>query len=113
MTIYAERDGFKLVGGYYDNQLVGYSAGYRLSPGTRWWDGLPSDVSPEFIREDGRRTFVFALLTVHPSWQGRGFGHALHDALLTGRTEERTALLVAPGNEPAHSSYYRWGWKKV
>ncbi|MCW6007828.1 GNAT family N-acetyltransferase [Micromonospora sp. CPCC 205371] len=115
LDAYANRDGFAMVTGHADDDLVGFALGYTLPENSRWWTGLqgPHADDEEFTREDGNRTFAFNELMVHPSRRGHGFGHALHDALLRRRTEQRATLLVRPDNEPARSAYLRWGWRMI
>lgn len=115
LDAYASRDGFAMVTGRIGDDLVGFALGYSLPVGSRWWAGLqgPRAGDEEFTREDGTRTFAFNELMVHPTWRSRGFGRALHDALLKPRTEQRATLLVRPDNEPARSSYLRWGWRLI
>jgi GNAT superfamily N-acetyltransferase len=107
---YASRDGYSLVVGRLDGELVGYAMGFTLPAGSGWWRGFRGDVDPGLLREDGRRTFALTYIMVRQAWQRRGYARALHDALLLGRSEERAALLVIPDNVPAHSAYLSWGW---
>lgn len=102
--------GFSLVCGYLDEEMIGYTYGFPLQENARWWLGLRTPVAPELIAETGDRTFALCEIMVRPAFQGRSFGHALHDELLAGRPEERATLLAEP-DEPAHAFYLRWGWK--
>jgi ribosomal protein S18 acetylase RimI-like enzyme len=95
------------------DERIGFSYGLTLSASTSWWDGLTTDVAEGFTTETGHRTFAFSELMVRDAWRGRGVAHALHDALLAGRTEERATLLVRPDNRTAQSAYQRWGWRKA
>lgn len=110
---YATRDGFALVAGRVDDALVGYALGFRLAADTAWWEDLQTPVEPADVVEDGARTFAVNELMVRPVYRGRGYGRALHDALLTGRPERRATLLVRPDNHPARPAYVRWGWRKL
>jgi GNAT superfamily N-acetyltransferase len=112
LDAYASRDGFAMVTGRVGDDLVGFALGYTLPKNSRWWTGLqgPHADDAEFTSEDGSRTFAFNELMVRPVWRGDGYGRALHDALLSARTEQRATLLVRPDNEPARSAYQRWGW---
>jgi GNAT superfamily N-acetyltransferase len=115
LDAYASRDGFAMVTGRVGDDLVGFALGYTLPKNSSWWTGLrgPNADDEEFTREDGTRTFALNELMVHPSWRGHGYGHALHDALLSPRTEQRATLLVRPDNEPARSAYVRWGYRMI
>ncbi|CNE14374.1 acetyltransferase%2C gnat family protein [Mycobacterium tuberculosis] len=110
---YARAPGFEIVIAYVEGRPVGQAFGYALPVGARWWDGLTTPVPEGFTTETGSRTFALNELMVVPAWQGRGVAHALHDALLGGRGEERATLLVREDNESAQRAYARWGWRKV
>lgn len=110
---YAARDGFVLVTGRLDGELVGYALGYTLPAGSGWWRGLRTPVDPRLLDETGQRTFGITYMMVRQAWRRRGYARALHDALLIGRLEERAALLVRPENSPAVQAYLSWGWYKL
>ena len=110
---YSKAPGFEIVIAYIDGAPVGQAFGYALPPNARWWNGLTTPVPDGFTDETGTRTFAFNELMVVPEWQGRGVAHALHDALLRGRHEERATLLVREDNASAQRAYARWGWQKA
>jgi ribosomal protein S18 acetylase RimI-like enzyme len=110
LEAYAARDGFALITGQLKDELVGYTLGYTLPTGARWWQGFRGDVGPGMLEEDGKRTFAVNELMVLPAHRRRGYAHALHDALLADRPEERATLLVRPDNIPARTAYLKWGW---
>ncbi len=114
LEVYATRDGFGMMVGELDGDLIGYSMGYPLPATTRWWEGLRTDdPDPTLTQEDGARTFALTELVVHPSHQRRGYGRALHDALLARRPEKRATLLVRPDNIHAKRAYLSWGWRQI
>jgi ribosomal protein S18 acetylase RimI-like enzyme len=113
LEAYAKRDGFSLVTGRVDGELVGYALGYTLPAGSRWWQGFRGDVDPAELSENGHRTFALTEIMVRASWRRQGYARALHDALLAGRAEERATLLVRPDNIPARDAYQSWGWEKL
>ncbi|TDD14049.1 GNAT family N-acetyltransferase [Actinomadura sp. KC06] len=110
---YAKAPGFEIVIARIGGQPVGQAFGYALPVNARWWDGLTTPVPDGFTTETGSRTFAFNELMVVPERQGKGVAHALHDALLGGRAEERATLLVREDNESARRAYARWGWRKA
>ncbi len=110
---YASRDGFSLGTGRLGGELIGYALGYTLPAGSRWWSGLRGEVDPKLLVEDGHRTFALTEIMVRERWRRRGHARALHDALLSGRQEERATLLVLPDNVPARTAYLAWGWYKL
>lgn len=93
-----------------DDTPVGQTWGWPLSERSRWWDGIIGDVDPSFTREDGKRTFALSEIMVAVDRQRRGIAHALHDALLGERCEQRATLLAEPDNDAAYPLYLRWGW---
>jgi ribosomal protein S18 acetylase RimI-like enzyme len=101
---------FGLVVATLEDDIVGYIAGYPLTPDTTWWDGLTTPMAPEHFVEDGVRTCAIHDLAVRRAAQGRGIGRRLHDLLLATRHEQRATLYVRQGNEPIQSAYRRWGW---
>jgi hypothetical protein len=72
---YARAPGFEMVVAYHDGEPVALALGYVLPAGADWWDGLTPPVDPEFVTEDGRRTFALCELMTHPDWQGQGLAH--------------------------------------
>jgi ribosomal protein S18 acetylase RimI-like enzyme len=110
---YTGRGGFDFVFAYAGDTAVGQAWGWALTPETAWWNGLVSEPEPGFTGEDGTRTFALSEIMVRRAWTGRGIAHALHDTLLSARTEQRATLLVRPDNTAAYNAYTRWGWRKV
>ncbi|CAM3768737.1 GNAT family N-acetyltransferase [Kibdelosporangium persicum] len=113
LEAYAARDGFSLVTGHVGDVLVGYTLGHTLPPDARWWNGFRGEIDHSLLDEDGRRTFAVNELMVLPEFRRRGYAHALHNALLHDRPEERATLLVRPDNIPARTAYLNWGWYKL
>ncbi|WP_280445123.1 GNAT family N-acetyltransferase [Nocardia brasiliensis] len=107
--------GFELAVALIDGEPGGQAFGWPLHEGTAWWTGLQLDEGDlaEFTAEDGHRTFALSEIMVRSELTGRGLAHALHDELLTGRTERRATLLVQPDNERAYTTYRKWGWYRV
>ena len=112
---YTSRDGFDLVTAWLDDEPVGQAWGWPLDQarGAGWWRGLINEPEPGFTAEDGKRTFALSEIMVCEPYTGQHIAHALHDALLNGRSEARATLLVNPANEKAYGVYLRWGWRKV
>jgi GNAT superfamily N-acetyltransferase len=109
---YACRDGFALaLARDEQGDPVGQAFGYPLPAGSRWWDGLITDVPDGFTTETGTRTFALTELMVHPDHQRQGIARALHDRLLTARPEQRATLLVRADNTAANTAYAHWGWR--
>jgi GNAT superfamily N-acetyltransferase len=113
LEAYASRDGFSVVTGRIDGELIGYALGFTLPSGSGWWKGLKTRVDPALLQEDGTRTFAIAELMVLAQWRRRGYAHRMHDSLIGSRFEPRATLLVLPDNIPARTAYLAWGWYKL
>lgn len=110
---YASRDGFRLVTGRLDAELVGFTLGETLPENSGWWRGFKGDAQPELLRETGTRTFAINELMVRPAWRRRGYAKVLSRELLEGRQEERATLLVRAENTPAYRAYLSWGFEVI
>jgi ribosomal protein S18 acetylase RimI-like enzyme len=110
---HAKAPNFELVVASVEGQAVGQAYGYALPREARWWEFLTTSVDPQLIEEDGRRTFAFCELMVHPNAQGHGIARSLHDEVLRSRHESRATLLVREDNSTAQNAYRRWGWQKI
>lgn len=110
---YTAASGFDLVVARRDSEPVGQTWGWPLQAGSAWWTGLSAEPEPGFTREDGHRTFALSEIMVRQPYTGQGIAHALHDRLLSARTERRATLLVEPGNQTAYRAYRHWGWRRV
>jgi GNAT superfamily N-acetyltransferase len=113
LEAYATRDGFTLVLAYEGGELVGYALGNTFMAGSRWGQGMITDVAPALLVEDGKRTFGFNYIMVRHTYRRRGIAKALHDKLIASRHEVRACLLVLPENVAARSAYLTWGWYKI
>jgi GNAT superfamily N-acetyltransferase len=114
--VHAQRRGFRLVLARDGDEVIGFTYGYHLAPDTRWWKNLQDiELTEEFTREDGHRSFVVIELAVRRAWRRRGIGAGLHARLLDGLDVERVTLTVRPEPEaaPAQSAYAAWGYRKV
>ena len=110
---YAAQPEFDLVIAYQGGEAIGQAWGWPLTGRSKWWEGLLSEPEPGFTHEDGHRTFALSEIMVSQEWAGKGVAHALHDNLLSARTESRSTLLVEPENTRAYRAYAHWGWRKV
>ena len=78
--------------------LTGFAYGYT--------DTACAALDP--MAAEGYDAFEVVELAVATAYQGRGIGHALHDALLAGTTAPR--LLLTHPAAPARLRYQAWGW---
>jgi ribosomal protein S18 acetylase RimI-like enzyme len=109
----SHRDGFRLVTGRVQGELVGFTLGSILPADTAWWRGFKGTPDPDLVRETGSRTFGINELQVRPAWRRRGYAKALSDALLEDLPVERVTLLVRAENKPAYVAYLAWGFHVV
>ncbi|MFJ2217663.1 GNAT family N-acetyltransferase [Streptomyces sp. NPDC101062] len=103
--------GFETVTARRDGRIIGYVHGATLPPDKPWWTGLedrrPGDLQN---KADDGQVFWLRELMVLPDHTNRGLGRQLHDAVITGRAENVTALTCITDNQPAHDAYLRWGY---
>ena len=107
---WSRRPGWTCTVGYAGDEAVGYAYGAPLPPDAAWWKGLLTDVPPKVTEETGHRTYALSELMVRRPWRKTGAARALHDALLTGRTETRATLLVDQDHPRVRALYQSWGW---
>jgi GNAT superfamily N-acetyltransferase len=114
LTTATELAGFEAVTAHAGAETIGLAHGVTLPPDRSWWLDL-ADARPPAARAAAQAHDVFWLreLMVLPSRTGRGAGRALHDALVTARPEHWTALTCIHDNEPARSTYPRWGYQAI
>jgi GNAT superfamily N-acetyltransferase len=62
------------------------------------------------VRSAEEPVYFFREFAIDPSYQGKGYGRLLHDALLKTRPEGLAHLLVRQDN-PAKSTYTHWRWQ--
>jgi ribosomal protein S18 acetylase RimI-like enzyme len=107
IEVQATKPGFELVTAEIDDQIVGFSFGYTISPGAWWQDATRP---PEELLEASK--FAVIELEVQAEYRGHGLGKRLLRILLENRTES-VATLAAMPSSPAYAMYRRWGWTKV
>jgi ribosomal protein S18 acetylase RimI-like enzyme len=83
-----------------------------LRPSTSWWKELTTPLPDEAVTEHPGRTFALTELLVRAAWRRQGIGRSLQDLLLSGRSEERATLTVAPGASAAQQAFRSLGWHK-
>jgi GNAT superfamily N-acetyltransferase len=110
---HASRDGFRAVGAWDDDRLVGFGYGYHETSGS-WWDGW---VRPALERagEPGLLEGAFELVALHvvPELHGEGVGTRLLGALLDDVDAPRVLLTTQDGANPARGFYHARGFREV
>ncbi|NUT34373.1 MAG: GNAT family N-acetyltransferase [Hamadaea sp.] len=96
-----------------DGELVGFAYGFTVPVDTQRWQRLKGEVDPETAREWPGRTFLLFDYAVRAPFRGRGIGKALHDLLLSSRSEDRATLTVQPAAVDTKRIYEQWGWRMV
>ncbi|MFL6127243.1 GNAT family N-acetyltransferase [Actinophytocola sp.] len=107
------REGFRLVTGRVQSELVGFTLGSVLPADTAWWRGFKGTPDLDLVRETGSRTFGINELQVRPAWRRRGYAKAMSEALLADLPVKRVTLLVRAENIPAYTAYLSWGFQVV
>jgi len=111
--VWRRQPGFALAEARHGGFLVGYATGMPLRPSTSWWRNLTAPLPADVTEEHPGRTFALTELMVRASWRRQGIGRELHDRILTGRTEERATVTIAPNAAAAQAAFLTWGWRKV
>lgn len=102
-----------LVIAYIGDEPVGQIWGWpRQSPPT-WAHGDTAGSGVGRADAEDKDTFALAEIMVRKAWTGQGIAHALHDELLSARTEQQAELYVRPENTRAYRAYLKWGWRRV
>lgn len=107
------RPGWRCVGAFDDDVLLGVGYGYLGAPGQWWHDEVARGlerVDPALSREWTRDYFELTELHVAPGCQARGIGSALLRLLLSGVEAERVMLSTPDGPTRAFRLYHRIGF---
>jgi ribosomal protein S18 acetylase RimI-like enzyme len=110
---YITKPNFKLVLLRDGATLVGFVCGNSLVQGTRWCSAVEEPLPEGFTEEDGTRTVALKDIVVAKEFRGQGLGRELHDCFLRDRKEERVTLLSSELDQPAHSIWQHWGYRKI
>jgi len=89
---------------------VGYAYGFARTARYRW-QGLLTPSPPDDLVESDTRTFALCEVMVRSPWRGTGIARALHDHLMSHRTEERSHLLVEDGHPRVRALYEQWDYQ--
>jgi len=104
------RDGFRCATLHVGGRLAGFAYGYTGARGQWWSDQLVEHAPQPIVDAWVGGHFDFVALAVDPHWHGRGFGTALHDALLLDLPHSRALLTTYRDDRPAPRLYRRLGW---
>jgi ribosomal protein S18 acetylase RimI-like enzyme len=108
------RDGFRFMGAFADDRLVGFVYGYRGGSGQWWHDRVARALGAAGTeRWLGPGHFEFTELHVRADYQRRGIGGRLHDALIEGLDAPTAVLSTQTDNDPAIALYAGRGWHVI
>ncbi|MFE5595155.1 GNAT family N-acetyltransferase [Streptomyces sp. NPDC056549] len=98
---------FTCVIGYDGTEPVGYAYGAAQTPEKEWWRAYVTETPAD------PSTYAVAELMVRTAWRKTGTSETLHEALVTGRPEALTVLLVDTTHPKVQATYERGGYKQV
>lgn len=111
---HASRDGFRFIGAFEDEHLVGFVYGYRGAAGQWWHDRVASALGAAGAAGWlGPGHFELTELHVAAEHRRRGIGGALLDAVLAGLDAPTAVLSTQTDNEPALALYRQRGWDVI
>jgi ribosomal protein S18 acetylase RimI-like enzyme len=108
---HSARAGFRFLGAFAGERLVGFVYGYRGATGQWWHDRVAAALGrrgEERWLPDGH--FEFTELHVRAEYRRRGIGGALHDTILDGISAPTAVLSTQTDNAPAIALYSGRGW---
>jgi GNAT superfamily N-acetyltransferase len=110
VELYVPSRDFGLVAVWQDGTMAGYAFGSPKDNSSDIWEMVKLSLPEIPVPQEPVPIYFFREFAVHPSYQGKGYGHKIHDALLKTRLEPLAHLLVRMDN-PAKASYAHWGWQ--
>ncbi|MGC5565357.1 N-acetyltransferase family protein [Streptomyces sp. FR-108] len=99
--------GFACVIGYDGGEPAGFAYGAPAEEGREWWREHMDEAPAK------SRTFSLSELMVRSRWRKTGVSTTLHRALLEGRGEDLSVLLVDTDTPKVQALYEQWGYRKV
>jgi ribosomal protein S18 acetylase RimI-like enzyme len=111
---HTSRDGFRFIGGFEDERLLGFVYGYSGGAGQWWHDRVAAALGVAGTAHWlGPKHFEFTELHVRSERRRQGIGGTLHDAVLAGLDAPTAVLSTQTDNEAALALYRRRGWKVI
>lgn len=107
------RQGWRCIGAFTDDTLLGVAYGYRGAPGQWWHDEVRRGLArsdPELVASWLIDYFELTELHVHPNTQGRGIGRCLLQRLLSDLPENKVLLSTPEGPSKAWRLYRSVGF---
>lgn len=110
---HAARPGYRCLGAWDGDRLIGYAYGMTTQPGS-WWDswvrGAVTEAGRAAVLDDA---FELCAVFVDPPHHRLGAGRALITALLADVDHPRTVLTTQGGPNPARAFYRRLGFDEL
>lgn len=104
--------GWRAVGAWVGDELVGFAYGHTAVPGLPWVDAMLAQLAPTVRQKWAQDAFLLCELAVVPAHRGRGLGSALHDALIDVVPHATALLTTLADRENAGARLYaRRGWR--
>ena len=111
---HAAREGFRFLGAFDDDALVGFVYGYNGATGQWWHDRVANALGKAgTARWLPPGHFEFTELHVDPTRRREGIGGALHDAIFELVDAPTAVLSTQTDNEPAIALYEGRGWQVI
>lgn len=103
------KEGFEIVAAFVNNEMVGFSSGWKSIPGDYWYEKFKialGDGSQLWLED----CFEFVELAVKPSAQGLGLGRDLTKEIFKNVNAKTALLLTHSSGTKASEMYVRNGW---
>jgi len=114
VLVHTSRAGFRCMGAHDDaGNIVGFTYGYRGTPGQWWHDEVRRDLHPALVQRWLADPFELCELHVRPEHQGQGIGQDLLIRLLDGCPQQTVVLSTPEGASRAWRLYRRLGFVDV
>ncbi|WP_406339148.1 N-acetyltransferase [Streptomyces sp. NBC_01550] len=113
LTNHSRGTGWEAVIGYAGTEPVGYAYAAPLPEDARWWTHMTTHLPEGFTKETGSRTLALFELMVRKPWRDTGAAHAIHEELLSRRTEQRVTLLCEREHSRVKALYETWGYAHI
>ncbi|UGQ13576.1 GNAT family N-acetyltransferase [Yinghuangia sp. ASG 101] len=97
----------------YEQRLDGHTSAPEWEAVVGWHNGVCVGYIYGFQERRDADEFALCELMVRQPWRKTGTAKALHDALITGRSEKRVSLYVEQAHHKVRALYESWGYRFV
>lgn len=115
ITKHAQRSGFRcwVATATETGRVAGFAYGFQTTPGEWWHDTVTAGLPPDTIQRWFTNAFELVELAVHPDYQGRGVGSALHTHIVQHAAPHPIVTSTDEHDNPAVQFYRQRGWHVV